>query len=300
MHNRRTAIVTGASGAIGRRLCAHLRNAGWRVIGMMHHPANGPWDRQMCCDLGVATADSLAGAFSTERAEVIWHLAGRAHALDEIRGDDVIYRRINVSATETMVQLGELLGVSRFVLASSVKAMGEGSHEIQDEASPCVPTSAYGSSKLAAEAAVLRPELPFVSVALRFCMVYGAGVRGNMPRLVAAARNWWCPMLPENGNRRCYLHVEDAVKACLLAATHPRASGVYIVTDGELYSTAALQNAIRKALGRRSNHWRVPATGLRFAARLGDIGGMVIRQRLPFDSDALKSCLVQQRTRRQS
>jgi UDP-glucose 4-epimerase len=150
----------------------------------------------------------------------------------------------------------------------------------------CPAGSAYGRSKLAAEAALGRAPAQVRTVALRFCMVYGAGVRGNMPRLVAAGRRRWFPRLPESGNRRCFVHVEDAVEACCLAATHPAAAGVYIVTDGELHSTAGLQAAIWAALGNRPPVWRVPAAVLRLAARAGDLGRVVLRRRLPFDSDA--------------
>lgn len=286
MAEGRTALVTGASGAIGRRLCARLGRDGWRVLAISSRPATGPWERQICRDLGTVAAGELAAELGVQRVDAVWHLAGRAHALDEARQDEEVYRRANVVSTETMLRLADMAGATRFVLASSVKAMGEGGFEIEDEATPCHPRSAYGRSKLAAEAALGHAPPRMRAVALRFCMVYGAGVRGNMPRLVAAGRRRWFPRLPDTGNRRCFVHVEDAVEACCLAALHPAATGVYIVTDGELHSTAGLQEAIWTAVAARPPVWRVPAAVLRLGARLGDLGRVVLRRRLPFDSDA--------------
>jgi UDP-glucose 4-epimerase len=288
MSEARTALVTGASGSIGLRLCERLGREGWRVVAMSKRPVSGPWAHQICCDLGTVSAYELIRKLGSHRIDVIWHLAGRAHAVDEVTQDEGVYHIANVVSTSTMLRVAEQIRAKRFVLASSVKAMGEGGWDIQDESAPCLPQSAYGRSKLAAEAILLQAPSQVCAVALRFCMVYGAGVRGNMPRLVAVCRRRWLPRLPEVGNRRSYLHVEDAVEACVLAATHPAASGVYIVTDGELHSTGELQNAIWSALEIRPPSLRVPAAIVRLAARAGDIGRVFLGHRVPFDSYVLE------------
>jgi UDP-glucose 4-epimerase len=282
-----TAVVTGASGSIGLRLCGRLAREGWRVLAISKRPTPGPWARQICSDLGIVPAEKLVRELGDIKINAIWHLAGRAHARDEVKQDEEVYYRANVVSTKTMLVVAEQTRAKRFVLASSVKAMGEGGWDIQDETAPCCPQSAYGRSKLAAEEMLLHVPPHLCAVALRFCMVYGAGVRGNMPRMVAVCRRRWFPRLPENGNRRSYLHVEDAVEALFLAATHPAASGMYLVTDGELHSTVDLQEAIWSALDIRPPCLRVPAAVLRFAAKTGDVGRVLLRNRVPFDSNVL-------------
>lgn len=292
MSEQSTGLVTGASGAIGRRLCARLQRQGWRVIALSTHTVDGPWARHVVADLGSIEAGQLSSLLSNERIAVVWHLAGRAHALDERHQDISIYERANLRSTKIVLAAARLLRVKRLVFASSVKVMGEGGFEIQDERAECSPLSAYGKTKLAAERWIFCESGDVEAVALRFCMVYGGGVKGNMARLVAISRRRWFPELPETSNRRCFVHVDDAVQACWLAGTHISAPGeTFIVTDGSLYSTADLQRSIGKALSLPRPLWRLPAYILRWIACLGDLGARIVRRRLPFDTDALNKLM---------
>lgn len=46
-----TALVTGATGFIGRVLCAKLKARGAEVRGLARHSAEGPWDRMIVADI---------------------------------------------------------------------------------------------------------------------------------------------------------------------------------------------------------------------------------------------------------
>jgi len=64
--------------------------------------------------------------------------------------------------------------------------------------------------------------------------IYGPRMKGNYPRLVKAlSRGIFIPV-GKGDNRRTLVHEEDAVRAAVLAAQHPRAAGrVYNVSDGQ-------------------------------------------------------------------
>jgi UDP-glucose 4-epimerase len=173
---QRTALVTGASGAIGWRLCLRLRETGWRVIGLSSRdPGAGPWHRYLACDLaGPGAEDHAARELAGENIAVVWHLAAKAHALAELHADPSDYDRVNVGGTRAAVALAKKAGARRLVLASTIKAMGEGGDTVLDEAAPCAPATPYGRSKLAAERLVLAAGGAIEPVVLRFCMVYGA------------------------------------------------------------------------------------------------------------------------------
>lgn len=123
---------------------------------------------------------------------------------------------------------------------------------------------------------------------LRLPMVYGRDNQGNVPRMIAAVDRGWFPPLPEAGNKRSMVHVEDAVQAMLLAATNPNAAGkVYIVTDGQAYSTRQIYEWICAALQRPVPRWTIPLSLLRFTARIGDWIGRLSERRFALDTDSL-------------
>lgn len=287
---QRTALVTGASGAIGGRLCARLRDVGWRVIGLSSRdPGGGPWHRYVACDL--SAPDAGAGAarlLAVEGIQVVWHLAAKAHALAELNSDGADYMRINAGGTRAAVALAREIGARRLVLASSIKAMGEGGDAVFDESAPCLPATPYGRSKLEAERIVLAAPAGLEPVVLRLCMVYGAPGHGNMGRMLdAVARNRF-PPFPETGNRRSFVFVDDAVQACVLAGTAPRAAReVFLVTDGRPCSTRELFLAMRTVLGRPPPRMTPPMWAFRAAARAGDLLERLLRRRLPLDSETL-------------
>jgi UDP-glucose 4-epimerase len=274
--------VTGANGFVGSRLCARLSKLG-EVCALLRRPADGPWRRADRIDLerDAVPAELLRGV------DVVIHLAARTHAVEEGGRDEALYRRVNVDGTRRLLECAALAGVRRFVFMSSVKAQGEGGSEPADEtAAPC-PSTAYGRTKLEAETMVLRGGHVPEAVVLRPALVYGPGVKGNLERMIAAMRSGLFPPVPDVGNRRSLVHVDDLVNATVLAAERPEAPGrAFIVTDGRPVSTREMYVWIRRALGKEVPRWAVPPASLRLAAKAGDVIGRMRGRRWFFDSDS--------------
>jgi nucleoside-diphosphate-sugar epimerase len=219
----------------------------------------------------------------------VFHLAGKAHALSDTRRDAEEYFRLNAEGTRKLLESCRAAGVQRFVFFSSVKAMGEGSAEAQDETAACRPQTPYGASKLEAERLVLDGGYVPEPVVLRPSMVYGPTRKGNLPRMIEAVARGRFPPLPETAKRRSMVHVSDVVEAAMLVARDPRAAGqIYILTDGHGYSTRQIHAWICDSLGKPRPGWTVPAWLLRLAAGIGDVVGLVANRRPAFDSDALE------------
>ncbi len=185
-------------------------------------------------------------------------------------------------------------GVKRFIFFSSVKAMGEGNGACLDERSDARPASPYGMAKLEAEKIVLdagKRHSLHVCV-LRLPLVYGLDNDGNIPRMIAAIDSGRFPSLPDVGNKRSMVHVADVVQAALLAAEKPAANGqIYLVTDGQTYSTRQLYAMIRHALDLPVPTWHLPASLLRAMGRAGDLIGRLRGRPFVFDSTVLQKLL---------
>jgi nucleoside-diphosphate-sugar epimerase len=278
----RTAVATGATGFIGRRLCEQLRRNGWRVTAVARREAPGPWDEFVVHDFGLGSRLRLPAA-----PEVVFHLAGRTHALGERPGETDAYFRVNLGGMRELLTALENEPATRIVFTSSVKAHGEQTPvEGVDESSEPRPTTAYGQSKLAAEQALLDSPLGRRAIVLRLAMVFGPEQKGNLADMIQAVGRRRFPPIPETGNRRSMVHVDDVVEALLAAAEAPEAnSRVYFLAHERTRSSGEIYAAVCSALNRPVPDWRVPATLLRWAGRAGAGIGRLRGRRFVWDSD---------------
>jgi len=282
-------LVTGASGFIGQRLLAALRADDL--------PARG-WARSARPAAEIAAVDLSDGpALATACAGVerVFHCAGYAHAFGALSADDAhLHWRANFEGARKAAEAAGRAGARRFVFLSSVKAMAEPGPVCVDEDFPGEPQTAYGQAKRAAEAAVLEAGRRYgmAVVNLRLAMVYGAGGRGNLERMARLVQRGLFPPLPEIGNRRSLVHVDDVVAAMRAVVDDARAEGrTYIVASSEAPSGRQLFDALRAALGMVPCAWAVPASLLRLAAGLGDGLEALMRRRMPLDSEVLDRLL---------
>ena len=284
-------LVTGATGFIGRHLVARLREDRYVVRALAHGPGG-----TTNCPEGVErvvgdVCDAQAMKTVTTGCDVVYHLAGKVHALSEMRGEEEVYRAINADGTRHVLEGAIAGGARSFVLFSSVKAMGEGGTRCVDETFKSLPESPYGRSKLEAERVALEMgrRAGLHVTCLRFPLVYGPGSKGNLFKMIAAIDRGVFPPIPEFGNRRSMVHVVDAVRAAILVAGSPAAKGqCYIVTDEQFYSTRELYERICRALGKPIPGWYLLAWVLKTVGRIGDVVGRVREKRFVFDSDALE------------
>jgi UDP-glucose 4-epimerase len=283
---RMTSLVTGANGFIGRRLITPSDKGLMRQVSKLSNVVYG--------DL----LDPTSLAAACQGCETIFHCAGYAHAFTS--SDPNAHWRINFEGTRNLLLAAGNAGVKRFVFLSSVKAMAEPGEDCVDENWPGEPNTQYGKAKRAAEEAVLEAGLKYSMhvVSLRLSMVYGRGGRGNLERMARLIRTGWFPPLPETGNRRSLVHVDDVVAAMRLAADAPLANGkTYIVADSRARSGREIYDAIRVCFDEisgssvREGTWQVPAGLLRAGGIVGDMLETVLHRSLPLNSEAISRLL---------
>ncbi len=281
-----TRLVTGATGFIGSRV---LRAGDRRLVR-----SNSSDEHAFIGDL--LDVESLNKA--CEGVVSVFHCAGFAHAF--VASDPLAHWRVNFEGTRNLVDAAGRAGVKSFVFLSSVKAMADPSTHCVDEDWPGEPNTPYGKAKRAAEEFVLQAGAKFGMhvVNLRLSMVYGNGGRGNLERMLRAIQTGWFPPIPETGNRRSIIHVDDVVAAMELVLTQERASGrTYILSNPQSYSGREIYDAIRYALlqrripCRRPVPFDVPAKVFRAAGVVGDLVGFVRGSPVTFNSEVVNRLL---------
>lgn len=278
----RYVLVTGAQGFIGSVLCESLRKRGIRVRTLNHR---SPPETADSYQMDLAIDDCPAGL--CDGIDTVFHLAGKAHAVAESPQLQQ-YKLINTDGTRKLLEAAKQAGVKRFVFFSSVMAVGNSEPLPMDETAAEQADGCYGQSKYEAEQLVLHGGYIPHPVVIRPCMVYGETRKGNLPRMINAMRRGVFPPLPETQNRRSMVHVNDVVTAALLAAEKSEAAGqIYIVSDGQQYSTRQLYDWIRAAIGKPAISWAIPYCLFALLANIGDLIGAMIGRRFPFDTTAL-------------
>lgn len=282
-------LVTGGTGFIGRRVLAALIGRGDECRFLVRRGDTAP--NAMRADLSDVPALEAACA----GIECVIHCAGYAHAFSAGSGEEArLHWQVNFEGTRNLVEAARRAGVHRFVFLSSVKAMAEPGEACANEDFSGEPESEYGLSKRAAEEAVVNAASSYGMhvVNLRLSMVYGAGGRGNLERMGRLVSKGFFPPLPETGNRRSLIHVDDVVAAILAVAADKRAAGkTYIVCGPEAPSGRQLFDALRDVSGIKPCAWSVPAGLLYLLAGIGDGLSKLIGRRLPLNGEVVQRLL---------
>jgi UDP-glucose 4-epimerase len=285
-------LLTGASGFIGRRLLYTLQMSEVEAVEcvlLLRRHTTSLKAKQYLCDFG---QDDIPTA-SFGGVETVFHLAGLAHDMRDAPKIKHLYQAVNVDATIQLAKLAAENGVKRFIYVSSIKAGGiarDGNCMTEEEQSE--PEGIYGQTKRDAELGILKigKETGMHVSVIRPALVYGPNIKGNLRRMFISIRKGWFPPLPETSNKRVMVHIDDLVRALLLAAYKKEANGeIFIVTDGRHYSTREIFNHMCLALGRKVPKWAVPKIIFYSLATLGDLLGKVIS--VPFNTHRYRKLL---------
>ena len=249
------ALITGATGFIGSHLAGALIREGFDVICLVRNPANPRFLEGInvgimkgdCTDRG-SLADAVKGV------DYVFHLAGLTKACSEAD-----FFNANVKGTENIVQavLENNSHIKRFVYLSSLAAAGP-SHDGIPLKEDCKlePVSLYGKTKLQGENIVLANKKNMPVTVIRPPAVYGPRDRD----LLIFFKMVKSGIVPYWG--KCYysfLYVEDLINGIILSALNRDAEGeIFFVSDGNIYSTDDIIEAISDALQKRPMRLNIP------------------------------------------
>jgi nucleoside-diphosphate-sugar epimerase len=272
-------LLTGAGGFIGRRLAVRLADDGHDVTRVVRR-ATSAGQEVIVEDL--ATFRDWQSIL--DGIDVVIHLAGRAHILDDRASDPLeAFREINTRATAALAQGAAAAGVKRFIFLSSIGVNGNVTHQRRFSAHDVPnPQSAYAVSKYEAELALkdIAASSGLKTVIIRPPLVHGPGAPGNFEKMIQwLARGVPLPLGAILGNRRSLVGLDNLVDLIVTCLDHPKAVGqTFLVSDGEDISTAELLRRLSRSLHLAPRLFSVPPWMLRFAVRVA--GKKEIAQRL--------------------
>lgn len=281
---RRTILVTGASGFVGSALCHRLATMGsFATRAALRGTGRAPVAGIQAVTVGdlAATTDwalALAGV------DLVVHAAARVHVMKETAADSLAeFRRVNVDGTLNLARQAAAAGVRRFIFISSIKVNGEASQPGQplcaDDAP--APQDAYGLSKHEAEQGLrhLAATTGMEVVVIRPVLVYGPGVKANFQSMMRWVQRGVPLPFGAVDNRRSLVSLANLVDLIITCIDHPGAANqTFLASDGEDVSLPQLLRALGLALGQPARLLPVPSGVLLSAARL--LGRRDLAQRL--------------------
>ncbi len=247
-------LVTGSTGFIGARLLHYLAGEGTRVRVLLRPESAG--------DALPGTVEIARGSYldiqalgqAVKGVDRIIHLAGVTKALDEAGYD-----------AGNIMPAGNLLaavqkenpGLQRFLFVSSLAAAGPAAEGIKgvSESDDPRPVSAYGRSKLRAEALCFDNAGDVPVTVVRPPAVYGPGDRDILQVFQMLAKGVLVSPGDVMRQRFSMIHVDDLVRGIMMAARSDKTAGsTYYITSPAALSWNDVIEAARPVLGFKKLH----------------------------------------------
>ncbi len=274
----RVVLVTGAGGSIGAELCRQVARFGPARIVMLENSEYALYRIEqefrgtrpglpISCLVGdVKDAQRVADTLSRYRPSVVFHAAAYKHVPLMEEGNAAQALRNNVLGTAVLARAARAVGVEKFVLISTDKAVN--------------PTNVMGASKRLAEMvcqvahalpveteseAGPLPETRFISV--RFGNVLGSS-GSVIPKFQQQIEHGGPVTVTHPEITRYFMSITEAAQLVMQAGCMGEGGEIFVLDMGEPVRIADLARLMIRLSGRAEDEIRIEYTGLRPGEKL--------------------------------
>lgn len=262
-------FVTGGTGLVGRHFLQALKFRSIPARALVRHDAGA----QFVTALG---AEPVQGRVEDP---ALWHRVGdcaaivHAAAMVTARAPWSEYQAVNVDSARFAAARARTLGIP-VVQISSVAVYGPagdaGGPDSLTEKFPFGPLddpNIYARSKRLGELAFWEGAAGGRAVAFRPCVIYGAGDRQFLPRVIRTARSGFLPLFGQDPQPLALVHARHIAQAILLVLDRNAGWGQsFNLVDPWRMTAPEFIDAIGTGLGRPIRPLRIPLALARAAA----------------------------------
>jgi UDP-glucuronate 4-epimerase len=263
-------LVTGGAGFIGSHVCERLLRDGHGVavlddLNDFYSPAAKQTNLATVARSGpvafhcgdIADEAFVAQTFRESRPQAVIHLAARAGVRPSLE-QPLLYGRVNVQGTITLLEACRKFGVARFVFASSSSIYGVANRvPFSEEDSLNMPVSPYAATKIAGEkiAYTYAHLYGLRVVCLRFFTVFGPRQRPDLAIrkfTTMIDRGQPIPVFGDGTSGRDYTFIEDTVQGIMGALAYDCSYDVFNLGNSHPVKLIDLIRTIETALGKKA------------------------------------------------
>src|SRR5271157_69151 len=230
-------LVTGASGRLGTPLVRELLKRGEKVR-VLDKNADAAAKDVEAVKGDLLDIDSVKRA--VEGADVVYHLAAIVNYGSVPK--ELMYR-VNVDGTRNLLECSK---AEKFIYQSSTAVYGNRMKENPaNENTGYKPSNYYGQTKAMAERLVLEKG----GIVLRSPVIYGPGFDTGFDYVLSQIENGKMRILGKGDNLVQWVHIDDLVRALILARDKGKPGEKYLVSGPESKTQKQLLSLLAEHLG---------------------------------------------------